>query len=171
MKSPCKIALAALALTICFLGFCERASAQDVAILTEQELTKVVPNNFYFEGQLGPTQMRNAAAVRFQTNRHFVAALVDTSGYASNIQAKYEGFIIVDAPVTVGGAALKAGAYGFGFAGDSKMNIMDLGGNQLHSVGARKDAELKNPRPLALTKTGNEIRLYKGRTYVPVVLK
>jgi len=112
------------------------ANGQGPVILSSDELGKVVPTNFYFEGQIGPTQMRNAAAVSFGTNRHFVAALVDTSGYASSVRSKYEGFLITDAKIAVGSVQLAVGAYGFGFTEDGKMNIFDIGGTQLFSLSA-----------------------------------
>src|SRR5215210_5796190 len=110
-------------------------------ILEGAELTRVVPSSFYFEGQSAPTQMRNAAAVQFGPKRFAMAGLVDTSGYSSDVQAKYVGFLITDSPVTVGGARLPTGAYGFGFK-DGWMNVMDVGGRRVLSVRTRRDAGL-----------------------------
>ncbi len=147
------------------------ASAQAPVILGGDELNKVIPSAFYFEGQSAPTQMRNAAAIRFDTNHHFLAGLVDTSGYASNIRSKYEGFLIADAKLSVGGVELGVGAYGFGFTADGKMNIFDIAGTRLHSVSAPRDAKLQSPRPLAITQSGKELRLYRGRNYVVLGVK
>jgi hypothetical protein len=163
--------ICSLALAVGLLAAAATASGQEPAILSGADLEKVVPANFYFEGQLGPTQMRNGAAVRFADRHNLVAALVDTSGYASNIRSKYEGFLITDKPVKIGGTELPAGAYGFGFPDDTKMNIFDVGGKQIHSVSATRDENLQSPRPLAFVKSGNSIRLYKGRTYVTVSTK
>ncbi len=171
MKMNRKRMLSLSALTIILLGLAATAPAQEATILSGADLEKVVPSNFYFEGQLGPTQMRNGAAVRFAERFNLVAALVDTSGYASNIRSKYEGFLIMDRPVKIGGTELAAGSYGFGFPDDTKMNIFDVGGKQIHSVPATRDEKLQSPRPLAFTKIGNAIRLYKGRTYVTVSAK
>jgi hypothetical protein len=121
-------------------------------ILEGDELTRVVPSSFYFEGQSAPTQMRNAAAVQFGAGRFAMAALVDTSGYSSEVQAKYQGFLITDAPIVVGGARLGTGAYGFGFTNDGRFNVMDLGGRRVLSVRARRDAGLQRPRPLMMTR-------------------
>ena len=136
-------------------------------ILEGDELTRVVPSSFYFEGQSAPTQMRNAAAVQFGAGRFAMAALVDTSGYSSEVQAKYQGFFITDSPVTVGGARLGTGAYGFGFTSDGRFNVMDLGGRRVLSVRARRDAGLQRPRPLMMTDARREgVRLYAGRNFV-----
>ncbi len=147
------------------------ATAQAPMILSGDELTKVVPSSFYFEGQSAPTQMRNAAAVRFGANHHFMAGLVDTSGYASNIRSKYEGFLITDEKTPVGGVELGVGAYGFGFTQDGKMNIFNIAGARLHTVSAPRDEKLQSPRPLAIVQSGGELRLYRGRNYVILGVK
>ena len=59
-------------------------------VLSGGELSRVVPTSFYFEGQAGPTQMRNAAAARLGAKSYVIAALVDTSGYSSDVRGKYE---------------------------------------------------------------------------------
>src|SRR5688500_19850113 len=94
-------------------------------VLTATELTRVVPTGFYFQGLSAPTQMRNAAAARFGTTRHVIAGLVDTSGYSADVREKYVGFLITDSEITLNGTSLPAGAYGFGFATEGKMTVMD----------------------------------------------
>src|ERR1041384_8885900 len=84
-------------------------------ILEGAELERVVPQGFYFEGQSAATQMRNAAAAQLGPRRFVMAGLVDTSGYSSDVQAKYQGFIVTDSPVQIGVSRLPTGAYGFGF--------------------------------------------------------
>ncbi len=140
-------------------------------VLVGAELTRVVPPGFYFEGLSAPTQMRNSAAARFGTKRFVVAGLVDTSGYAADVRAKYEGFLITDSPITINGSDLVTGAYGFGFTNDGKMQILDLAGNQILSVATTRDRELKRPRPLMMTKAGDGIRFYSGKDYVTVAAK
>jgi hypothetical protein len=135
-------------------------------ILEGDELTRVVPSSFYFEGQSAPTQMRNAAAVQLGANRFTMAGLVDTSGYSSEVQAKYVGFLITDSPVTIGGARLPTGAYGFGFGAGGWMNVMDVGGRRILSVRTRRDAGLQRPRPLMMTQVRGGVRLYAGREWV-----
>src|SRR5215213_2557044 len=81
-------------------------------ILEGADLERVVPQGFYFEGQSAATQMRNAAAAQLGPRRFVTAGLVDTSGYSSDVQAKYQGFIVTDSPIRVGGTLLATGAYG-----------------------------------------------------------
>jgi hypothetical protein len=144
---------------------------EGATILTGPNLSRVVPPGFYFQGLTAPTQMRNSAAARFGTNRYVIAGLVDTSGYAADVRARYEGFFITDSPITINGSALGVGAYGFGFGNDGKLNVLDLSGNEILSVSTTKDNALKRPRPLMMTKSGNAIRLYRGKDYAEIALK
>jgi hypothetical protein len=148
------------------------ATAQEsAAILTGTDLSRVVPPGFYFQGLSAPTQMRNAAAARFGANRYVIAGLVDTSGYAADVKAKYEGFLITDSPIAINGSELGTGAYGFGFSNDGKLNILDLGGNQILSVSTTKDSALKRPRPLMMTKAADGVRFYNGKDYALITVK
>lgn len=147
-------------------------SAQDsVTILSGPELTKVVPPGFYFQAQTAPTQMRNAAAARFGSKRYVIAGLVDTSGYAADVRAKYEGFFITDSPITINGSDLGVGAYGFGFSNDGKLNILDLAGKEILSVSTAKDTDLKRPRPLVMTMSAGVVRIYRGKDYAAIAFK
>ena len=140
-------------------------------ILAGAELNRVVPPGFYFQGLSAPTQMRNSAAARFGSKRFVITGLVDTSGYAADVRAKYEGFFITDSPIAINGSDLGTGAYGFGFSNDGKMQILDLAGNQILSISTTKDSELKRPRPLMMTNAADGIRFYSGKDYVTVTAK
>ena len=144
---------------------------ESVTVLTGAELTRIVPPGFYFQGLSAPTQMRNAAAARLGDKRYVIAGLVDTSGYAADVRAKYEGFFITDSPIAINGSDLPVGAYGFGFSQDGKMQILDLAGNQALSVSTSKDSGLTRPRPLMMTKAADGLRFYNGRDYVTITAK
>ncbi len=140
-------------------------------VLTDAALKRIVPSSFYFAGQSAETQMRNAAAARVGKDRFVIVGLVDTSGYSTEIIGKYEGFLITDSPVKIGGQTLNTGAYGFGFAKNGKVNIFDLSSKQILSVKTTEDAEMKRPRPLTMVKTDAGIKLYKGKIYVVIAAK
>src|SRR5215212_1818468 len=148
------------------------ATAQERAtILTGAELTRVVPTGFYFQGLSAPTQMRNAAAARFGADRHVISGLVDTSGYSADVRAKYVGFLVTDSAITLNGESLPAGAYGFGFATEGKMTVMDLAGKDLLSVRVTNDKSLRRPRPLMMSADAGGVRLYNGKDYVVIAAK
>ena len=144
------------------------AAQERAFIATGVELARVVPPGFYFQGLSAPTQMRNAAAARFGSDRRVIAGLVDTSGYAADVRAKYEGFLITDSDISINGRSLKIGAYGFGFSNDGKLNIMNLAGTEILSVSTTRDRSLRRPRPLMMSADATGARLYSGRDYVVI---
>ena len=165
LSSPLRLSPSiATLLLVCSLAI---AATQEMAIiLTGKDSARVVPTSFYFEGQSAPTQMRNSAAARFGAKRYVIAGLVDTSGYSTEVRAKYQGFFITDSSISLGGKELATGAYGFGFSDEGKFNDFDVGGNPLMSVGSTKDAALRRPRPLMMVKDKDGLRLYAERSYV-----
>jgi hypothetical protein len=144
-------------------------NAQEHAfILSGAELTRVVPPGFYFQGLSALTQIRNSAAARFGSNRHVIAGLVDTSGYAADVRSKYEGFLITDSTALINGTKLPTGAYGFGFSNDGKFTVMDISGKEVLSVATTRDKSLKRPRPLMMAEDSKGARVYSGREYVVI---
>jgi hypothetical protein len=129
---------------------------------------KLFPDKVYFRGQVGTAQMRNTGGVRYGDGFLVLAALVDSSGYASGIREKYQAYLITDVAIEIGGQTLKPGAYGCGFIDNSKFVVMDLGANDLFEVRSAKDAEIKRPIPLQFVagSESGKYRLYHGRDYV-----
>ena len=145
--------------------------AQELEIVPSDQLPQVVPTGFYYEGQVAPTQMRNAAAVRIGAKKHVIVALVDNSGYAAETRSKIEGFWATDVNVRIGGRDLLSGVYPFGVTQDGVLNIYNLSGVLQISVKTTRDALLSHARPLQMVKGSDGIRLYRGRDYVLVRIK
>ena len=158
-------------LTLALAPSVARAQGDAPVILSGAQLARIVPPGFFFEGQSAPTQMRNSAAARFVGRHHVVAGMVDTSGYSADVRSRYEGFLIVDTPVTIGERELATGAYGFGFTEGNKFSVSDVGGNLIFSVGTEPDRNLRRPRPLVMTRGAGGVRLYSGRRYVTISLR
>ncbi len=142
---------------------------QKPTILTREELKKVVPGSYFFRGLSGPVQKRNSAAVRFPGGKLVVAALVDTSGYASNVRQTYEGLLITETKVEIGGAAVPPGAYGFAFSKDGTLGVLDMAGEPVILVPTKRDETLRPAVPLSMREHNGEIRFYRGRQYVTVM--
>jgi hypothetical protein len=152
MKYTSRILLATVVAV--FVSFPLIVKSQNaVTILAGPELTRVVPPGFYFQGQSAPTQMRNSAAVRFAEKRYVVVGMVDTTGYAADVRARYEGFFITDSSIRINGSDLKTGAYGFGFSDDGKLHILDLADEEVLSTSTTKDSTVRRPRPLMMMKS------------------
>ena len=109
--------------------------------------------------------MRNAVGLEDKDNRFVLAALVDTSGYSTDIKEKYQGLFITEVKLKVGDAFLAPGSYGFGFK-DGKFLILDVSAAEILSVASSKDDSIAHPVPLKLTADGNGYRLYAGKEWV-----
>jgi|KBSMisStaDraftv2_1062788.scaffolds.fasta_scaffold02025_7 hypothetical protein len=134
-------------------------------VLPSAELAKLVPSVYFYRGQSATVQMRNSSAVRTKDQKYLIAGLVDTSGYASDVAAKYQGLFITEVKVKVEGSELAPGQYGFGFVGD-KFVITDVGANDVLTVSAKRDDNLKRAVPLKIVQEGGDYRLYNGKKYV-----
>jgi len=164
------LSIVALLLSTVSLAQTQKAAAKEGVLTAAEVGGKLFPDKVFFRGQVALVQARNSGGVRFADEMLVMAALVDSSGYASGIKEKYQGYLITEVPVDVNGQTLKPGAYGFGFIGDDKFVVMDLGANDVFQVGSKKDADLKHPVPLQLAAgaSAGGYRLYKGRDYVEI---
>jgi hypothetical protein len=139
-----------------------QANAQ---ILTGEQVKKLAPNSYYFAGQSAAVQVRNTAGLKNAAGKVVMAGLVDTSGYSTAIQEKYQGFLITEAKLSFDGATLDPGEYGFGFK-DGKFIVMNVAATDLFSIASANDDQLKRPVPLKFEKDSAGYRLYAGRKYV-----
>jgi hypothetical protein len=80
---------------------------------TDAELESLLPARAPVEKEHIETEMRTASGI-VDGHGHFIAGvLLITAGYSAN--GKYSHYLIVQAPVTIGGIALKPGEYVFGY--------------------------------------------------------
>ncbi len=136
-------------------------------VLSGDELKKAVPAEFFFAGQKATVQLRNAAGFQLADSKMALAALVDASGYSTSIQQKYQGLLITEVKLNIGGSELAPGQYGFGFT-EGKFVVMDVANNDVLSTAFQTDQELKRPVPLKLVEDGEGYKLYAGRKWVGV---
>ncbi|MFZ0564271.1 MAG: hypothetical protein WBX02_05515 [Terriglobales bacterium] len=134
-------------------------------VLTVDQVKKLAPNSFFFAGQSAAVQLRNTVGLKNSDGKVVMAGLVDTSGYSTAVAEKYQGFLITETKLSLNGATLDPGEYGFGFK-DGKFTVMNVAATDLVSVASQKDEQLKRPVPLKLENDGAAYRLYSGRTYV-----
>jgi hypothetical protein len=136
-------------------------------VLKPADTQKLLPAGVYYHGQSAPTQLRNSGGVKFADGSFVLATLVDNSGYASDVQAKYQAYFIAEVGLKVGGQNLPAGVYGVGFVADNKLVVTDVGGHDVLTVATGDDAGLKRPMPLQVTADpAGGFRLYAGRRFV-----
>ena len=87
---------------------CLQVSAQ---ILAKDELKKVVPGSYFFAGQSAPVQLRNSVGMKNGAGKFVLAGLVDTSGYATAIAQKYQGFLITEIKLSFDGSTPAANTW------------------------------------------------------------
>jgi hypothetical protein len=157
---------AAVALAAAMLWAPARIIAQGGTVLKPADTEKLLPEKVYYKGQSATTQIRNSGGVKFADGYYVLSTLVDTSGYSSDVQAKYQAYFITEVPIKIDGHDLAAGIYGIGFVGDQLL-VTDVGAHDLFSVPSTQDSAMKRPMPLqVLADPGRGFRLYALRRYV-----
>jgi hypothetical protein len=138
------------------------------AILKASEAGPILPATVFFRGQSASIQARNSAGIRLSKDALLLATLVDTSGYSSSVQQKYQAYLITESPIEIGGHRLAPGAYGCGFIADNTFLVMDIGGHDLFTTKSTRDTALSRPTPLQILSAPatHGYRLYAGRNFV-----
>jgi hypothetical protein len=162
MKNMRFAALATLVAMLLSAGLAQKAVQH---LLSADELKKVVPAEYYFAGQKAPTQLRNATGFQTADGKITFAALVDASGYSTAVQQKYQGMLVTESKLNVGGSELPPGQYGFGFTSD-KFVVMNVANEDALSIPSQTDASLKRAVPLKLVEDGSGFKLYAGKKWV-----
>ena len=163
-----RVALITAILLIVSVASAQSAQAAKAGLLSAVEVKKVLPSDFFFSGQVAPVQARNSAGIRFTDKKLLLIAMVDTSGYSSNVAEKYQGMLITEAVVSIGGSNLPAGVYGFGTSPDGKFNVMNMAWEQVLTVATETDSAVAHPVPLTMSEDGGKYRLYLGRKHVTI---
>ncbi len=162
------IALIVLAVVLVPSAIVGAPEGKESALKASEITGKIFPAQVFFRGQVAPVQMRNTGGIHFGDDAYVLAGLVDSSGYSSDIRQKYQGYLITEVALQVGGQKLPVGAYGIGFLAEDKFVAMDLGAHDVLQGSSTKDAEIKRPVPLQIVSSGGKYRLYVGRDYVEV---
>ena len=145
-----------------------QVAAPKPGLLGAEDIKKVAPAAFFFRGQSATLQARNTSGFATKDGKLVMAGLVDTSGYASSVQEKYQGVFITEVKLKIGGKTLVPGQYGFGFLADGGFLIQDVGANDLLTAATNVDEKLKRPVPLKFVEEDGIYRLYAGKKFVTV---
>ena len=160
-------------LPVAQLARAQAAAPAQTKILSPQDIGTLMPHSVFFRGQTATVQLRNTFGLRLADGAVVLAGLVDTSGYATGLQQKYQGYLLSETALTINGQTLPAGAYGFGFVANDTFLVMDIGAHQVLKATSKTDSAMPHPRPLMIvpgTHPGN-YRLYEGRRFVSIHLK
>jgi hypothetical protein len=160
------LAAGAMAATMLVTPLAAFAQSSDT-VLKPEDTKKLLPASVFYKGQSATTQLRNSGGVKFADGYFVLATMVDTSGYSSDVQAKYQVYFITEAAIKIGGQSLPAGVYGVGFVANNKFIVTDVGAHDVLTVDTSDDAGLKRPTPLqVIADPAGGFRLYAGRRYV-----
>ncbi len=140
-------------------------------VVTGKAFDSAMPKDFYLEGNAIPTEKRNAVLLKNPGGGRGLFALIDTSGYSSQIRQKYIGMLISEGRLSICGKAVSVGSYGFGLEKpsepgdrDGKFFLFDQSGEKVAECAVKKDTQLQQPKPLQVVvgKAGSA-SLYLGR--------
>jgi len=159
------VVVGCLMLAISSLAVAQQASKH---VLSSDELKKAVPAEYFFRGQKAQVQLRNAVGFQLADGKMALAALVDASGYSTAIKDKYQGMLITESKLNLGGSELAPGEYGFGFSADGKFIVMDVANNDVLSVPSQTDSALPHAVPLKLVEDGAGYKLYAGKKWIGI---
>ena len=137
-------------------------------VLSADEVKKATPTEYFYRGQKAPVQVRNAVGFQLADGKMMLASLVDASGYSTAIQQKYQGLLITETKLDIGGSTLGPGQYGFGFAADGKFVVMDVANNDVLSTPYQTDQALQHAVPLKLVEDGDGYKLYAGKKWIAI---
>jgi hypothetical protein len=80
---------------------------------TDAELASLLPARAAVEKEHIETEMRTASGIVNAHGRYIAGVVLLTAGYSAD--GKYSHYLVVQAPVTMGGVVLKPGEYAFGW--------------------------------------------------------
>jgi len=113
LQSVVKTAAAAMLAVAMMAPATMKAQGGDT-VLKPADTQKMLPASVYYKAQSATTQLRNSGGVKFSDGYYLLTTLVDTSGYSSDVQAKYQAYFITEVAIKIGGQNLPAGIYGVG---------------------------------------------------------
>lgn len=142
--------------------------AKKARVLDATEVKKLAPAGFYFDGQSAPVQLRNTVGFRTSFGKVVLVGLMDTTGYASDVQQKFQGFFITETKLNIRGSELAPGEYGFGFTKDGKFVVLDVAAHDVLTAAASSDDKIAHPVPLKMVEDAGSYKLYGGRKFVTI---
>jgi hypothetical protein len=139
---------------------------------TDSELAALLPARAPVEKEHIETEMRTASGIT-DGSGHFIAGIVlITAGYSAD--GKYSHYLIVQAPIHIGGIALRPGQYVFGWQRDGdELSVhfhQALTGQLLGTVQAHRIAGNTRVESLHIWPPAEKALLQIGRFGIPYEL-
>ncbi len=141
---------------------------------TPAELASVLPSRAPVESEHIETEMRTASGIVDERGRFIAGVVLITAGYSA--EGKYSHYLIVQAPVEIGGIALKPGEYAFGWGREDGGDTLSVHFNQaatgalVGTTDAHRIAGSSRVEILHIWPPGNKALIQIGRFGIPYKL-
>src|SRR5271163_1267734 len=96
-------ALVALSLSLPAKTYAAADPASSASVLNAADAAKAIPATVFFRGQVASVQARNSGGVKLPDGMLVLCTLVDTSGYSTAVQQKYQAYFISEVTVNING--------------------------------------------------------------------
>ena len=141
---------------------------------TQAELASVLPARAPVENEHIETEMRTASGIVDEHGRFIAGVVLITAGYSA--EGKYSHYLVVQAPVEIGGVALKPGEYAFGWSRDDAGDTLKVHFNQaatgalVGTTDAHRIAGSTRVESLRIWPPGEKAMIQIGRFEIPYKL-
>ena len=141
---------------------------------TPAELASVLPSRAPVESEHIETEMRTASGIVDERGRFIAGVVLITAGYSA--EGKYSHYLIVQAPVQIGGVALKPGEYAFGWSREDGGDTLSVHFNQaatgalVGTTDAHRIAGSSRVESLRIWPPGEKALIQIGRFGIPYKL-
>ncbi len=136
---------------------------------TDAELASLLPARAQVVKEHIETEMRTASGIVNSRGRYIAGVVLITAGYSAD--GKYSHYLVVQAPVRIGGIALKPGDYVFGWVRDGDalkvhFNVASTG-DLVGETDARLIAGHTRVESLRIWPPGDKALIQIGRFGIP----
>jgi hypothetical protein len=161
---------------IVFLLICPLAEEQKTAWrqASDAELASLLPARAQVEKEHIETEMRTASGIVNGRGRFIAGVVLLTAGYSA--EGKYSHYLIVQAPVRIGGIALKPGEYIFGWTRSQAGDVLRVHfygaatGSLIGSTEAHRIAGTSRVESLHIWPPADKAMIQIGRFGIPYEL-
>lgn len=161
---------------VVFLLICPHSRAQKTAWrqATDAELASLLPARAQVEKEHIETEMRTASGIVNGRGRFIAGVVLLTAGYSA--EGKYSHYLIVQAPVRIGGIALKPGEYVFGWTRSQAGDVLRVHfygaatGSLMGSTEAHRIAGTSRVESLHIWPPADKAMIQIGRFGIPYEL-
>ncbi len=155
-----------LLISVCLAGRAEKTTWRQA---TDTELASLLPARAPVEKEHIETEMRTASGIVNSHGRYIAGVVLITAGYSAD--GKYSHYLVVQAPVRIGGIALKPGEYVFGWERDGdalKVHFnMAATGALVGSTDAHRIVGKTRVESLRIWPPGDKALIQIGRFAIP----